>query len=130
MSEKLTNNRQAVLGVLNQSPSAMSAYEILDALHQLDSKWKPATVYRALNFLIEEHYVHRIESEQKFISCSHHHQDNDRHFLICKQCGAVAEHVLPVSAKSFLATMAAELEFTLQNNYLESHGVCAACQKQ
>ncbi len=128
MSEKLTSNRKAVLAILNASPTAMSAYEILDCLHRHDSKWKPATVYRALNYLIDGHYVHRIESEQKFISCTQTHDGSDRHFLICQQCGNVSEHLLDERAKYFLTALAEDLDFQLRSPYLESHGLCHNCR--
>ena len=92
MSEKvLTKNRQAVLDVLNTHHEALSAYDILDTLHAQDSKWKPATVYRALNYLIETELIHRVESEQKFISCGHTHQSHEEYFLICDHCGHISE---------------------------------------
>jgi len=127
MPGKLTQNRQAVLNVLAKSVTALSAYDILDHLHRRDNKWKPATVYRALNYLIEANLVHRIESQQKFISCGHAHREEERHFLICDVCGSVEERLLRPSERSFFQTLAAESQFNLRAPYLEFRGTCHQC---
>ncbi len=128
MPEKLTQNRQAVLDVLSGSVSALSAYDILDRLHEKDSKWKPATVYRALNYLIESNRIHRIESQQKFICCDHSHHEEERQFLICDRCGKVQERHLAANERSYLQAMAKDSEFQLRAPYLEFRGLCKQCQ--
>ncbi len=105
----------------------MSAYDILDKLHQSDNKWKPATVYRALNFLIEANLAHKIESEQKFISCGHQHREHDRHFLICEHCGSVEERMLSSEAKQLMVLLAEQSQFQLRDPYLEFRGNCKSC---
>jgi Fur family zinc uptake transcriptional regulator len=129
MTPKLTHNRQAVLDILTSAPAAISAYDILKLLHAQDAKWKPATVYRALNYLIESDYVHRIESQQKFISCGHKHQQDGRHFLVCDQCGAVEEVVSSDKVFAFFRNLAASHQFQLQHPYLELRGTCLSCQE-
>ncbi|TNC80342.1 MAG: transcriptional repressor [Oleiphilus sp.] len=130
MPEKtLTENRQAVLDVLSERHEAMSAYDILDSLHAGDRKWKPATVYRALNYLIESKLIHRIESEQKFICCGHSHKSHEQLFMICEICGQVAELSLEENLLAQFFTLAQAKQFALKSPYLEFRGLCDRCQK-
>ena len=52
----------------------------------------PITVYRALEFLRENGFVHRIESRNAFVACVHTHAAGDPVvLLICERCGTVGE---------------------------------------
>ena len=51
----------------------------------------PITVYRALDFLLAHGLVHKIESRNAFIACSHPHDGEPAALLICENCGMVAE---------------------------------------
>ena len=124
----LTKNRQAVLDALAAHPNALSAYSILDRLHAADTKWKPATVYRALNYLIDANLIHRIESEQKYICCAHDHSSHEKHFMICDQCGQVSEQTLSKTTLGLLSELAKQQDFSLRSPYLEFRGRCADCK--
>ena len=81
-----------VLEVLLSSHKPLGAYEIIDRGAQSGSRPAPITVYRALDFLIENGLAHRIESRNAFIGCVHQHADDDLVvFLICERCGEVGE---------------------------------------
>jgi len=125
----LTKNRHEVFDLLKHNHSAMSAYDILDELHLRDPKWKPATVYRALNYLIEEKLIHRIESQQKYISCTHQHTKDEKHFLVCDQCHLVVEQNLNAKALALFENLAQTQGFQLRTPYLEFRGICRACGK-
>jgi len=127
LDKPLTSNRKAVLDVLLETQKALSAYDILDTLHALDTKWKPATVYRALNYLIEHNLIHRIESEQKFIRCDHDHHADEKHFLICNECGNVQELTISGDLLAVFAKNAKANHFQLDSPYLEFRGKCADC---
>lgn len=127
-NKTLTDNRQAVLDVLSEQHEAMSAYDILDSLHASDRKWKPATVYRALNYLIESKLIHRIESEQKFICCGHTHKSHEQLFMICDTCGQVIEKALDEALLKQFFALAKENTFALDSPYLEFRGRCQNCQ--
>jgi Fur family zinc uptake transcriptional regulator len=123
----LTQNRQAVLDILLQHHEALSAYDILNTLHSADSKWKPATVYRALNFLIEENLIHRVESQQKFIYCDHDHTAHEKLFFICTECGQVSEEAIDTEAIELCKKLAKRKRFALETPYIELRGLCAQC---
>ena len=55
---RLTAQRQQVLRLLAEHTGAISAYDLLDKLRQSEPQAKPPTVYRALDFLLEQGFVH------------------------------------------------------------------------
>ncbi|MGZ8196385.1 MAG: transcriptional repressor, partial [Methylosarcina sp.] len=64
---QLTPIRHQVLSLIWESHKAVKAYELLDRLKPLKNAAKPATIYRALDFLIEQGLIHRIESLNAFV---------------------------------------------------------------
>ena len=64
---QLTHIRYKVLELIWESHKAVKAYELLDRLKPLQQAAKPATIYRALDFLIEQGLIHRVESLNAFV---------------------------------------------------------------
>ncbi len=89
---RLTSQRERVLDVLAQGHRPMGAYEIIDVMAGDGKRPAPITVYRALDFLIAQGLVHRIESRNAFIACMDGEARHDTVvFLICRGCGNVGE---------------------------------------
>lgn len=61
---RLTDQRRAVLQLLCVSDKPLSAYELLDRMRGVVKNPTPPTVYRALDFLLEQGLVHKLESLQ------------------------------------------------------------------
>src|SRR5512134_33218 len=72
-AQKLTPTRRQVLEVLLESHKPLGAYEIIDRAARHGTRHAPITVYRALDFLIENGLAHRIESRNAYIACVHRH---------------------------------------------------------
>jgi len=125
---RLTPRRRQVLEILLASHQPMGAYDILAELNQLDGDVRiaPPIVYRALDFLLEEGMIHRIESRNAFIGCAQPGQCQAGQFLICRDCEQVAE--LETETSGLLAE-AASLGFAVDHSVVEITGVCAECQK-
>jgi len=66
----LTRNQSLVFGALSRAEGPLSAYTILDQLRD-DGFRAPLQVYRALDKLVETGMVHRLESLNAFVACSH-----------------------------------------------------------
>ncbi len=127
-AQKLTPTRRQVLEVLLSSHKPLGAYEIIDRAAKSGPRHAPITVYRALDFLIENGLAHRIESRNAFIGCSHRHASDDLVvFLICERCGEVGEAPSQQVAESLKgATRAAG--FAPKAPVIEITGVCANCR--
>ena len=74
--QKLTPIRRNVLNALLASHRPLGAYDVLEELAHHAARPAPITVYRALDFLIANGLVHRIESRNAFIACAHNHDQS------------------------------------------------------
>jgi Fur family zinc uptake transcriptional regulator len=127
-SQKFTPIRRQVLEALLSSHRPLGAYEVIEALAKDMPRPAPITVYRALDFLMENGLVHRIESRNAFLACAHDHDEAAMvAFLICERCGLVGEVPAAPLAQS-LATSARATGFTPKMSVLEITGICAHCQ--
>ncbi|MCP4470998.1 MAG: transcriptional repressor [Gammaproteobacteria bacterium] len=125
---RLTSRRRQVLEILLASHQPLGAYDILAELNRVDSAERiaPAIVYRALEFLMAEGLIHRIESRNAFISCIHPGHHSAAQFLICRDCEQVAEFE---NIDPGLLSAADNLGFAVDHSVVEITGVCAECQK-
>ena len=89
---RLTPQRLEVLRLMSLQQGAISAYDLLDLLRESEPQAKPPTVYRALDFLLEQGFVHKVESTNSYVLC--HLFDQPTHtsaMFICDRCGGVKE---------------------------------------
>jgi Fur family transcriptional regulator, zinc uptake regulator len=128
-AQKFTPIRRQVLRALLSSHRPLGAYEVIDALAGSMPRPAPITVYRALDFLMENGLVHRIESRNAFLACAHDHDAAAMvAFLICEHCGSVGEiPALPIAQGLNAAARASG--FAPKVSVVEITGTCAHCQK-
>lgn len=121
---KLTPVRRRVLEILLESHAALGAYDVLERLRAEGFAGQPPTAYRALAFLTENGFAHRIERLNAFVACSRPQSaDHDPAFLICTGCGQVAEGEaagLPQAPHGF----------RVDHMVVEAEGLCGACQSE
>ena len=124
---QLTTLRRQVLELLWENGRPMGAYDLIEALKRRDSRpVGPPTVYRALEFLISQRLVLKIESRNAYVPCSHPERDHDCLFFICSNCGASAEAADP-RLERLLAEDAADLGFNVTRRVVEVEGTCGNC---
>jgi Fur family transcriptional regulator, zinc uptake regulator len=127
-AQKFTAVRRQVLKALLSSHKPLGAYEVIDQLAKSMPRPAPITVYRALDFLMENGLVHRIESRNAFLACAHDHDSAAMvAFLICERCGSVGEIAAAPMAQS-LSAAARATGFAARMSVVEIAGVCAHCQ--
>src|ERR687888_1070589 len=69
---QFTEVRRRVLEALWQAGQPLSAYELMPRLEAvLERRLTPPTVYRSLEFLMDQRLVSRIESRNAFVPCAH-----------------------------------------------------------
>jgi Fur family zinc uptake transcriptional regulator len=125
---RFTPLRRRVLELVWSSHKPVGAYALLDELRNEDLGSAPPTVYRALDFLIENGLIHRIERMNAFIGCSHPGETHRGFFLICGECGN-AEELESESVADSIATSASRRGFAARDMTLEVTGICAECRK-
>lgn len=124
---QFTPVRRRVLEILLKQHRAMGAYDILAQLAQEGLGSQPPVVYRALDFLVTNGFVHKVEKLNAYMACSHPGEQHSPAIMICRACGAVAESSwVPVSE---LRRVADEAGFKIERMVVEAEGLCPACQK-
>ena len=123
---RLTEQRKSVLKLLCASEKPLSAYELLDLMRGVVKNPAPPTVYRALDFLLEQGLVHKLESLHAYVGCAHPEHPHASQFLICDDCGEVSEVEDPSVAKSLKAAGKA-IGFRTKRPVVELLGTCAQC---
>lgn len=125
---RLTPQREAVLSLVLGADRPLSAYEILEHMPATPRRPAPPTVYRALDFLLEQGLVHRLESLHAFVGCLHPEHPHNGQFLICTDCGKVAELCEPQIDQSLRKAVDAS-GFRTQRPVVELLGTCASCRE-
>ena len=126
---RLTPLRREVLELVAKARRPVKAYDLLESLRDRHAGAAPPTVYRALDFLMDNGLVHRIESRNAFLACAHHHDETSAvAFLICETCGSVGEIPAAPLAKSFNEA-ARGTGFAPKLSVVEITGTCAHCQR-
>jgi Fur family zinc uptake transcriptional regulator len=127
--QRFTPIRRHVLEALLSSHRPLGAYDVIEELAKRVARPAPITVYRALDFLMEQGLVHRIESRNAFLACAHNHDSSTSvAFLICERCGAVGE-VAASSVTQPLIDGARASGFQPKMTVVEMTGTCATCGK-
>jgi len=127
--QRFTPIRRQVLEALLASHRPLGAYDVIEELAKRVARPAPVTVYRALDFLMEQGLVHRIESRNAFLACAHNHEASSSvAFLICERCGAVGE-IAAASVTQPLIDSARISGFAPKMAVVEITGVCVNCGK-
>ena len=80
-------NTEIVLNIIKQSSQPLTAYAILE-LCKKKKKVQAMTIYRALNYLMEQGVIHKSNQHKTFLLCNHdHNKAHNPAIAICKKCG-------------------------------------------
>lgn len=124
---RLTPARAFALETLLESHRAMTAYELLDRLRAAGLGAQPPIAYRALDFLVEQGFAHRIERLGAYVACTGSADGHPAAFLVCRACRRVAETALSGPAPEIEAGATAAA-FAIERVTVEAEGLCARCR--
>lgn len=122
-----TKQRKKVLELVWKNHKPAKAYDILKQIDEKDSL-QPPIVYRALDFLLNNGMVHKINSLNAYVGCPHPLKHSQCYFLICSKCEEVEESC----DKSLTAEIAKSTKsrgFNSEKVAVEIVGICKKCQK-
>lgn len=124
---RLTKLREQVLRLIWQSHKPLGAYPLMDMLAEESTRRvAPPTVYRALEFLLEQGLIHRINTLNAYIGCTRPNAHPCNNFLICQHCGVAIEFSASTWQEHIDRT-AGQLGFTIQSQSIELVGSCQRC---
>jgi Fur family zinc uptake transcriptional regulator len=128
---QLTELRRQVLRLVLEAEQPVGAYALLDRLKGVRAGAAPPTVYRALDFLLDQGLIHRVERLNAFVGCvaaehAHEGHEHPHQFLICRRCGSTDE-ISDAAVTAALAAAARHAGFRLDRATVEGEGVCRRC---
>ncbi|MAU86895.1 MAG: Fur family transcriptional regulator [Alphaproteobacteria bacterium] len=125
--DNLTKNQEIVFDLLQKSKEPLGAYSILFNTEKNGIK-APLQVYRALDKLIENGKVHRIESKNSYVACTNSDCNitKSTSFLICEKCDKVSE-IKKNDLQIKLSELSKHSDFTYVSHNLEIYGLCENC---
>jgi Fur family zinc uptake transcriptional regulator len=123
---KFTKLRKLIYEKIIKSKKPLKAYDILDGIKDSEYSAKPPTVYRTLDFLIGLGLIHKIESDNSYIACSHPNEHSQCFFMTCEKCGDTQE-ICADSIKSQIEDKTKNSQFKISNINLEVKGLCGKC---
>ncbi|MBK8176036.1 MAG: transcriptional repressor [Rhodospirillales bacterium] len=123
---RLTDQRRRVFAIVAAEHKAIGAYDILAQLAQRGRPPAPVSVYRALEFLVENGLVHRVESLNAYVACARNDVRHRAQFLVCKKCRTVAEIHSPL-IEDAIAAGAQAAGFVPHAQIVEVAGLCRIC---
>lgn len=128
---RLTEKRKQILTGLIESNKALSAYELMDFCKQRFNTSMPAmSVYRILEFLEDQHLVHKLNLANKYVACMHISCDHAHavpQFLICRNCSKVKEISINQTTISALSETVKSVGYNLSSPQVELNCLCESC---
>lgn len=127
---RLTPIRETVLRTIWASHRPLGAYDIVENMgnENPEKRIQAPTVYRAIDFLLEQGLIHRIASLNAYIGCPFPGNNHSHFFLICRSCSAVAE----CSAEQLNSMISQTVErtgFQVESQTIEILGLCSECKQ-
>jgi Fur family transcriptional regulator, zinc uptake regulator len=125
---KLTASRRRILEILAAEGRPLGAYDLIEKVAQTaDKRPAPISIYRALDFLLENGLIHRLASRNAYLACGHGHGAQEPViFLICDNCGAVTEATSDTLLQH-IHQLVDEAKFIPRVQVMEIAGLCSKC---
>ncbi len=126
---QMTPLRREVVDIFADAGQPLGAYAIIQRLSESRNRIiAPPTVYRTLDFLVENGFVVKIESRQAYVACDHIGHDHDHHGIVfsCQRCGRTFE-IDSQAIEGEIAAIAGRLAFKSERKMIEVNGTCSVC---
>lgn len=124
---RLTPQRQAVLDVLRASHDHPTAQDVLDRVRRTSPGIGAATVYRALNLLVEQGFALELELGH---TAARYDANTSRHdHVVCVRCGAASDVDAPLPAE-LPESVARVTGYAVTAHDLRFRGLCPTCQSR
>lgn len=126
----LTPLREEVLDLILSYDGIVKAYSVLNEMQKVRGQVAPPTVYRALDFWVEQGVLHKIAAVNGYLLCQHEYdvQPHEAMILLCTLCGTVKECRSMQELEQLKAALVQQ-GFMFTAEHLVLTGVCQVCQK-
>ncbi len=124
---KRSSKREFILNVFLRQEGHLSADDLVDLIRREDHRISRATVYRALQWMVEAGIARKVDFGEGRFRFEHSYR-HPRHFhLICKTCNR-SQEFLSSDIEALVEEVAAARSFSARQSVLQIYGTCAECQ--
>ena len=125
---KRTNQRVALLAILNQAEKPLTVDHLFDALNQQGQRLNLSTIYRILALFEEENLVHKFSYEGLSRAYYERVTSSHTHRLICITCHQMVDlDECPVHA--YEERVAKQYGYKIVKHHFELYGICSQCMQ-
>ncbi len=124
---KRSSKREFILNVFLRHEGHLSADDLVELIRREDSRISRATVYRALQWMVEAGIARKVDFGEGRFRFEHSYR-HPRHFhLICQTCNRSSEF-LSSDIEGLLEEIAAARNFSARQSVLQIYGTCEECR--
>jgi Fur family ferric uptake transcriptional regulator len=124
---KRSSKRESILNVFLRHEGHLSADDLYDLTHREDQHISRATVYRALQWMVEAGIARKVDFGEGRFRFEHSYR-HPRHFhLICQSCNRSSEF-LSSDIEALIEEIAAARSFSSRQSVLQIYGTCEECR--
>jgi Fur family transcriptional regulator, ferric uptake regulator len=124
---KRSSKRESILDVFLRHEGHLSADDLYDLIHRGDQHISRATVYRALQWMVEAGIARKVDFGEGRFRYEHSYR-HPRHFhLICQACNRSSEF-LSSDIEALIEEIAAARSFAAGQSVLQIYGTCEECR--
>jgi Fur family zinc uptake transcriptional regulator len=123
---RLTSLRREVLEILLQADRPVKAYDCMERMRDAGRRVTPATVYRALEFLLEHGLAHRVNALNAYMACTDAREAHPMIMLVCSGCRKTVEFSDSALYGSMLDCFGG-MGFSVTGGSIEIQGTCRDC---
>jgi Fur family zinc uptake transcriptional regulator len=127
---KITSLRKDILKIISESKNPISAYTILGLLKKSRPGSEPPTVYRVIDYFLEKKIIHKIDSDNTYVMCSHLEEVTKKEhgvLLTCLKCNA-SEEVYEENFFNALKLITKRKQFQTDCPIIQVKGICVNCK--
>ena len=124
---KRSGRREQILNVFLRQEGHLGADELVELVRREDQGISRATVYRALQWMVEAGIARKVDLGEGRFRFEHSYR-HPRHFhLICKSCNRSSEFLSP-DIEALVEEVASARSFSARQSVLQIYGTCAECR--
>lgn len=127
---RLTRLRKQILTLILRSHQPLGAYQLMDLLreHSHREQVAPPTVYRSLDFLLQQGLIHKVHSLNAYLGCNRPNRCQIAALFICSHCHHT-EEAANNAMEQAINLSAAQHRFAVTQPIIEVQGLCSSCKK-
>lgn len=124
---KRSSKRDLIINVFLRQEGHLSADDLVDLIRHEDQKVSRATVYRALQWMVNSGIARKVDFGEGRFRFEHSYR-HPRHFhLICKSCNR-SDEFLSSDIEAFIEEVTVSRGFASRQSVVQIYGMCEECQ--